>query len=114
MAAVHHLRRPPCTTGNGIDAPSSAESVHHEAGINAPWPAECLHHRAGVRIGPVLTEYLAIFHASRLKNSGICHTEFTHSTSILQVLIIKRSSLEKIPAAISVPTYKLKEMLAQA
>ena len=49
MAAVHHLRRPPCTTGSGIDAPSSAESVHHEAGINAPWIAECLHHGAGVR-----------------------------------------------------------------
>lgn len=49
MAAVHHLRRPPCTTGNGTGAPSSAESVHHEAGINAPWPAECLHHQAGVR-----------------------------------------------------------------
>ena len=49
MAAVHHLRRPPCTTGNGTGAPSTAESVHHEAGINAPWPAECLHHQAGVR-----------------------------------------------------------------
>lgn len=49
MAAVHHLCRPPCTMGNGTCAPSSAESVHHEAGINAPWPAECLHHRPGVR-----------------------------------------------------------------
>ena len=50
MAAVHHLRRPPCTTGNGTNAPSSAERVHHGAGIIAPWPAECLHHQAGVRI----------------------------------------------------------------
>ena len=49
MAAVHHLRRPPCTTGNGTNAPSSAERVHHGAGIIAPWPAECLHHQAGVR-----------------------------------------------------------------
>ena len=57
MAAVHHLRRPPCTTGNGTNAPSSAERVHHGAGIIAPWPAECLHHQAGVRrIGIALTE----------------------------------------------------------
>ena len=52
MAAVHHLRRPPCTTGNGTNAPSSAERVHHGAGIIAPWPAECLHHQAGVRTFP--------------------------------------------------------------
>ena len=53
MAAVHHLRRPPCTTGNGTNAPSSAERVHHGAGIIAPWPAECLHHQAGVRIAVI-------------------------------------------------------------
>ena len=33
-----------------MDAPSLAESVHHEAGIIAPRPAECLHHGAGVRM----------------------------------------------------------------
>ena len=54
MAAVHHLRRPPCTTGNGTNAPSSAERVHHGAGIIAPWPAECLHHQAGVRSHPLV------------------------------------------------------------
>ena len=52
MAAVHHLRRPPCTMDGGTGAPSSAEGVHHEAGINAPRPAERLHHRPGVRTHP--------------------------------------------------------------
>ena len=68
MAVVHHLRRPPCTTGKGTGAPFSAESVHHEAGMSAPCPAECLHYQAGVRIISARTEQFGVADILRSEN----------------------------------------------
>ena len=60
-------------------------------------PRDFLHDHLGtVMVGTWFNRKIRTFPAFRRKNSGICHTESTHSTFVLQVLIVKLSSSKKI------------------